>query len=238
MKTFQILITFTLLLSTLTSNAAKMRLGDFVESQYHLFVSPKQTILMFSKRFQCGFANLQDANLFLSWTKELAESNPKAEIESNANSYECLVRFLPLAPMAVKVDELIKRLYSMLPQERFQALVQINTLENDKDKLTTISHVADVLGHDDNEEVRAQAVRTISKIDHVDSVPAIVKALDDESMIVRYNSVMFLGRLKAKDAISQLQALLDEEENLPMREAIKTAIQNIQEQKIDKKSKE
>lgn len=83
-----------------------------------------------------------------------------------------------------------------------------------------------VIRDDQNLSVRRSAVQALGRIDHKESIPTLIAALQDQDMYIVINAAQALGRMRSANAVDALQTILTHPEKM-VNSAARAALQNI-----------
>jgi hypothetical protein len=134
-------------------------------------------------------------------------------------------------------DQLIQRFsQEKSPKKRFDLATELIELNNYKsDGLESISQgIAEVLIHtfkrsigDKQQRIKGIAASHLGVIQHRESVPLLMKALEDDFAYVRSNAALALGRMRATEAKAKLEYTMKEDWDQTVRSRSREAVERM-----------
>ncbi len=122
------------------------------------------------------------------------------------------------------------------PRKRFDLAIELIELNNYKpDGLESISQgMAEVLVHtfkrsmgDKQHRIRGMAASHLGVIQHRESVPLLMKALEDDHAYVRSSAALALGRMRATEAKAKLEYTMKEDWDQTVRSRSREAVERM-----------
>lgn len=122
------------------------------------------------------------------------------------------------------------------PKKRFDLAIELIELNNYKpDGLESISKdMAEVLVHtfkrsmgDKQHRIKAMAASHLGVIQHRESVPLLIKALEDDFAYVRSSAALALGRMRATEAKAKLEYTMKEDWDQTVRSRSREAVERM-----------
>ncbi|MDT7042467.1 HEAT repeat domain-containing protein [Candidatus Nitronereus thalassa] len=134
-------------------------------------------------------------------------------------------------------DVLIERFkQEKSPRKRFDLAIELIELNNYKpDGLESISKdIAEVLIHtfkrslgDKQHRIKGMAASHLGVIQHRESVPLLMKALEDDFAYVRSSAALALGRMRATEAKAKLEYTMKEDWDQTVRSRSREAVERM-----------
>lgn len=134
-------------------------------------------------------------------------------------------------------DQLIQRFsQEKSPKKRFDLATELIELNNYKsDGLESISQgIAEVLIHtfkrsigDKQQRIKGIAASHLGVIQHRESVPLLMKALEDDFAYVRSSAALALGRMRATEAKAKLEYTMKEDWDQTVRSRSREAVERM-----------
>lgn len=122
------------------------------------------------------------------------------------------------------------------PKKRFELAIELIELNNYKsDGLESISEgIAEVLIHtfkrsmgDKQHRIKGIAASHLGVIQHRESVPLLMKALEDDFAYVRSSAALALGRMRATEAKAKLEYTMKEDWDQTVRSRSREAVERM-----------
>jgi HEAT repeat protein len=102
------------------------------------------------------------------------------------------------------LEEQIENLTAKDPEDRMEAAVALGDMRSAR----AVNALEDRMARDDFHLVRAACARALNRIGRPSSIAAFVRALEDKSATVRWEAVVGLGRLGAREEAQKLAQML------------------------------
>ncbi|MCK5578124.1 MAG: HEAT repeat domain-containing protein [Planctomycetes bacterium] len=115
------------------------------------------------------------------------------------------------------------------PDLRRQALIKLSS-ELKSQKQTPV--FLELLKHDDNSLVRAQAASYLGKYKIKEAVPNLIQACKDKNHWVRYESVLALGQIGDTEAVATLIELSEDDPVVAVRRGTVQSLKQIKDPKV------